>query len=123
MTDDKRFKKDHRHLFGQTALMDLQFRTHNDHGTAGIVHTFTQQVLTETALLTFEHIRQTLESAISGTGHCPAVTAVIQQRINRFLEHAFFVADDDFRRIELQQVVQTVVAVDDTTVEIVACAG
>ena len=56
MTDDEGFKEDHSHLLGQTALVDLELGSHNDDGTSGVVHTFTQQVLTETALFTFEHV-------------------------------------------------------------------
>ena len=41
-----------RHLLGQTALVDLQLRSNNDNGTAGIVHTLTKKVLTETSLFT-----------------------------------------------------------------------
>ena len=39
------------HFSGQSALVDLQFRTDYDYRTAGIVHTLTQQVLTEPSLL------------------------------------------------------------------------
>ena len=68
VTDDEGLKENHSHLLGQTALVDLQFGTHNDDGTTGVVNTFTQQVLTETALLTFEHIRNTLQGTVSGAG-------------------------------------------------------
>ena len=36
--------------------MEFQFRAYDDNGTAGVVNTLTQEVLTETALLTFQHI-------------------------------------------------------------------
>ena len=49
----KRLEQFDCHLFGQTALVDLQFRSDHDNRTAGIVHTFSQKVLTETAGLTF----------------------------------------------------------------------
>ena len=47
-----------RHLLGQTALVHLQLRTHHDHGTTGVVDPFTQQVLTEAALLAFDDVAQ-----------------------------------------------------------------
>ena len=40
------------HLLGETALVDLELRSNNDNGTAGIVHSLTQKVLTEAALFT-----------------------------------------------------------------------
>src|SRR6185312_15480485 len=36
-----------RHLLGQAALMQLEFRTNHDHGAARVVHALAQQVLTE----------------------------------------------------------------------------
>ena len=47
------------------------------------------------------------------------MTAVVEQRVDSFLQHTLFVADDDFRRLELQQRAKTVVAVDDAAVKIV----
>ena len=45
-----------RHFLRQTALVHFEFRSDNDNGTAGVVNTLTQQVLTETALFTFQEI-------------------------------------------------------------------
>ena len=50
----ERFEQLDRHLFRETALVDLQFRSHDDNGTSGIVDTFSEQVLTETSGLTFQ---------------------------------------------------------------------
>ena len=36
--------------------MHFEFRTNYDYGAAGIVNTFTQEVLTEATLFTFKHI-------------------------------------------------------------------
>ena len=119
VTDNEGFKEDQCHLLGQTALVQFQFRTDNDDGTAGIVNTLTEQVLTETALFPFEHITQRFQRTITDTGDRSAVTTVVHQSVNRFLQHTFFVADNDFRRTKLKQVFQTVVTVDDTTVEVV----
>ena len=35
------------HFFRKTTLIDLQFRSYDDNGTSGVVHTFSQKVLTE----------------------------------------------------------------------------
>ena len=38
------------HVFRQAALMQAQLRTNDDHRTTGVIDTFTQQVLAETAV-------------------------------------------------------------------------
>ena len=53
-TDNKRFVQFRRHIFRQTAFVHFQFRTDNNNRTSRIVHTFTEQVLTETTLFTFQ---------------------------------------------------------------------
>ena len=49
--------------------------------------------------------------------------AVVEERVHSFLEHALFVANDDFRSLKLEQVLQPVVPVDDTAIEIVQVGG
>ena len=44
------------HLLGKTALINLKLRPHHDNGTARIVNTLAQQVLTETSRFTLKHI-------------------------------------------------------------------
>src|SRR5258708_37310858 len=51
------------------------------------------------------------------------MAAVVEERVDGFLEHALFVVNDDVRRLQLHQVPQTVVAVDDAAVEIVEVGG
>ena len=91
------------HFFGHTALIHLQFRANHDNATTGIVHTFPQQVLTEPALLAFQHIGQALQRTVVGTGHRTSPAAVVNQRVHRFLQHPLFIADDDVGSVELQQ--------------------
>ena len=47
------------------------------------------------------------------------MATVVIQRIDRFLQHAFLVPDDDLRGLERQKILQPVVAVNDAAVEIV----
>ena len=47
------------------------------------------------------------------------VTTIVEQRINGFLQHAFFVAHDDVRRTQLNQALQAVIPVDHTAIQIV----
>ena len=58
LVENKRFEQFQRHFLRQTTLMQTQVRTYGNHRTAGIVHTFTQQVLTETTAFTFDHVGQ-----------------------------------------------------------------
>ena len=60
LTDDERLVQLSRHQLRNTAFAHLQFRTYHNNGTSGIVHTLTQQILTETALLTLQAVRQGL---------------------------------------------------------------
>ena len=63
-----------------------------------------------------------LERPVVAAQHRPAAPAVVQQRIHRLLEHSLLVADDDFRRVEVDQLLETVVPVDDAPVEVVQIA-
>ena len=56
--ENERFEQFQSHFFRQTALVQTQVWTYGNHGTTGVVHTFTQQVLTEAAAFTFNHVCQ-----------------------------------------------------------------
>ena len=116
---DERLEQLERHLLRQAALMQLELRTDHDHRTAGIVDALAEQVLAEAALLAFQHVGERLQRTLVGAGDDAAAAAVVEQRVNRFLQHALFVAHDDVRRLELDQALQTVVAVDDAAIEVV----
>ena len=51
------------------------------------------------------------------------MATVVKERVNGLLEHALLVPDNDFRSLEKEQVLKTVVAVDDATVEVVQVGG
>ena len=116
---DERLEQFERHLLRQAALMQLEFGADHDHRAAGIVDALAEQVLAEAALLALEHVGERLQRALVGAGDDAAAAAVVEQRIDRFLQHALFVADDDVGRAQLHQPLQAVVAVDDAAVEIV----
>src|SRR6185437_6390084 len=112
-----------RHLLRQAALMQLQLRTDDDDRAAGIIDALAQQVLAESALFALQHVGERLQRALVGAGDDAAAPAVVEQRVNRLLQHALFVADDDVGRAQLHQPLQAVVAVDDAAVEIVQIRG
>ena len=99
--------------------MQFQFRPDDDDRAAGIIHALAEQILAETSALALEHVAQRFQRAVARAGDRTAVAAVVEQRVHRFLQHAFFVADDDFRRLELEQRLETVVPVDDAAIKIV----
>ena len=99
--------------------MQAQFRTHRNHGTAGIVDALAEQVLTEAAGLALDHVGERLERALVGAGHRLAAAAVVEERVHGFLEHALFIAHDDVRSLDFKETLQAVVAVDDAAIEII----
>ena len=120
---DERLEQLQRHLLGQAALVQLQFRTDHDDRTAGIVDALAQQVLAEAALLALQHVGERLQRALVGAGDDAAAAAIVEQRIHRFLQHALFVAHDDVRRLQFDQALEAVVAVDDAAIQVVQVGG
>ena len=116
---DEGLEQFQRHLFGKTALVQAQFRSDHDDGAAGIVDALAEQILAEAALLAFQGIGERLERAIVGAAQHAATAAVVEQGIDGFLQHALFVAHDHIRSMQLDQLLQTVVAIDDAAVEVV----
>jgi DNA-directed RNA polymerase beta' subunit len=60
---------------------------------------------------TIKAAKKMVERALVGTGNRTTTTTVIQQRIHRLLQHPLFVTDNDVRRTQLQQTLQTVVPI------------
>ena len=119
----ERLKQLQGHHLGQAALMQLQLRAHHYHRPARIVDPLPQQVLPEAASFSLQHIGQRLQRAIAGTGHRPPPAAVVKQGVHRLLQHSLLVVDDDFGRVQPQQPLQTVVAVDHPPVQVVQVGG
>ena len=51
------------------------------------------------------------------------MAAIVEQGIDCLLQHSFLITNDDIRSLELKQVLETIVAVDDSAIEIVQVAG
>ena len=120
---DERLEQFERHLLRQPALMQLELGADHDHRTAGIVDALAEQVLAEPALLALEHVGERLQRPLVGAGDDAPAPAVVEQRVDRLLQHALFIADDDVGRAQLHQPLQAIVAVDDATVEVVEIGG
>src|SRR6266702_1625503 len=103
--------------------MALELRTHDNDGAPGVIHALAEQVLPEPALLALEHVGERFQRPLVGAGDHPAAPAVVEQRVDRLLQHALLVADDDVRRAQLDQPLEPVVAVDHPPIEIVEVRG
>ncbi|VVN45648.1 hypothetical protein PS624_05759 [Pseudomonas fluorescens] len=119
LAENERFEQLESHLLRQTALMQTQGRAYGNYRTTGVVNTLTEQVLTETTLLTLDHVSQGFQRTLVRTGDSAATTTVVEQSIDSFLQHTLFVAHDDVRSGQIQQALQTVVTVDHSTIQIV----
>ena len=120
---DERLEQLERHLLGQAALVQLQLGADHDDRTAGVVDALAEQVLAEAALLALQHVGERLQRALVGAGDDPAAAAVVEQGVDRLLQHPLLVADDDVRGAQLDQALQAVVAVDDAAIEVVQVGG
>ena len=111
------------HEFGETAFAHLEFGTYDDDGTTGIVDALTEEVLAETALLTLEGVGERLEGTVAFALDGAALAAVVEKAVDGFLEHAFLIAQDDVGGFDLDETLETVVANEDATIEVVEVGG
>ena len=123
LTHDEWLEEFEGHLLWDAALVQLQLWAHHDDGAARIVDALAEKVLAESPLLPLEHVAERLESVIASAGDGATTSAVVDEGVDRLLEHALLVAHDDFRGAELDETLQPVVAVDHATIEVVQVGG
>ena len=121
--NDERLEQFQGDLLWQTALVQPQFGADDDDRPGRVIDALAEQVLAEAALLALDHVGQRLERAVAAAQHRPLAAVVVEQRVHRLLQHPLLVADDDFRCVEIHQLLEAVVAVDDAPIEIVQIAG
>jgi hypothetical protein len=92
--------------------VQLQVGADHDHRTRRVVDALAEQVLAEAALLALDHVRQRLERPVARTEDRATAATVVEERVHRLLQHPLLVADDDLGGVEVEQLLQTVVAVD-----------
>ncbi len=107
------------HFLGNTALMESQMRTDYDNRTPRVIYTFSQKILPETTLFTFQHVRKRFQRTFVASRNHSAPPAVVKQNINSLLQHSLLIADDDIRGIKFQQPFESVVSVNHPSVKIV----
>ncbi len=79
--------------------------------------------MAEPPLLSLQHVREAFELVVAGAVDSPSSTAVVDEGVGSFLKHSLLVSDDDLRRAQLDQSLETVVAVDHPAIEVVQVAG
>ena len=72
-------------LLRQSALVKFQLWTNRDHGTCRVIDSLTEQVLTESTLLTLDHVSQRFQWPLVRSGNRSTAATVIEQGIDRFL--------------------------------------
>ena len=110
-------------LLGQATLVEFQFGANDDHRPGRIVDPLAEQVFTEPPLLALDHVGQALQRTIRRPQHGSLAPVVVKECVDRLLQHPLFVADDDLRSIQVDQLLEPVVPIDDPTIEIVEIAG
>jgi hypothetical protein len=116
---DEGLEEFERHLLGQAALVQLEFRADDNYRPAGVVDALAEEVLAEAALLALEGVGERLERPVIGPAQDATAAAVVEEGVDGFLQHALLVADDDFGRVQVHQLLEAVVAVDDAAIEVV----
>src|SRR5690606_14834487 len=73
--------------------------------------------------LALEHVGERLERTLPATTNGLGTTTVVEQRVDRFLKHPLLVAENDLRRAMLDELLETIVAVDHAAIQIIEIRG
>ena len=120
---DERTEELQGHLLRQAALVELEGRADHDHGAARVVDALPEQVLAEAPLLALDHVGERLEGPLVRAGDGAPAASVVEEGVDRLLQHPLLVAHDDLGRVEVEQALEAVVPVDDPPVEVVQIGG
>ena len=123
LAEDEGLEQLERHLLRQSALVELQGRADDDDGAPRIVDPLAEQILSEPALLALDHVGERLQRTLVRSGDRSSAAPVVEQGVDRLLEHALFVAHDDVGRVEGEKPLQTIVAIDDPAIQVVEIGG
>ena len=118
-THDKWLEELKCHSGWKTALVQFQVWVNNNDGTARVVNTLTQKVLTEATLLTLKGLSKRLQRTSTTTSDGTTTATVVKQSVNGLLKHALLVVNNDGRCVKVKQALKTIVTVNNTTIQIV----
>ena len=102
--DDEGLEEDQRHLLRKPALIELEFRPDDNDRAARVIDSLAEQVLAEAPAFALEHVAEGFQGAVASASDGPAMAAIVEEGIDSLLQHPFFVADDDFRSLELEEI-------------------
>ena len=119
LVHDEGLEELERHLLRDAALIYLEVRPDDDDGTPRVVDALAEQILAEASFFTAQEVGEALQRPIAGSEHGLAAASVVYEGVYRFLQHPLLVADDNFRRLQLLQLAQAVVAVYHAAVKVV----
>ena len=87
--------------------MQFQLRANHNHRASRIIDPLAEQILPEATLLAFQHVGQRFQRTLIAAGNHPTAPPIVEQRINRFLQHALFITHDNIGRAQFNQPLQT----------------
>ena len=111
------------HFLRQTTLVHLELWPRNNYRTTTIVDTLTKKVLAESTLLTTEQVGKRLKLVVVAALDCSTTSTVVDQCVNSFLQHSLFISNDDVGSLKVNKVLQSVVSVDNPSVQVVQITG
>ncbi len=123
LVEDERLEELQGHLLGQAALVELELGADDDDRAPRVVDALAEEVLAEAPLFAAQGLAQGLEGPAVGAEVDAAALAVVEEGVDGLLEHPLLVADDELGGLELDELLEPVVAVDDPAVEIVEVGG
>src|SRR5579864_4891017 len=103
--------------------MQLEVGPDHDHRAGRVVDAFSEQVLAEPTLFALDHVGERLQGPVARTQYGSLAAVVVEQRVDRLLEHPLLVTNDDLGRVQVDQLLEAVVAIDYAAIEVVQVAG
>ncbi len=103
--------------------MQLQVRPGDNDRAARVVDALAEEVLAEAPLLALQHVREALEGPVRGAAHRVGLAAVVEERVDRLLQHPLLVPQNHLRRLNVDEALEPVVADDDPAVQVVQVTG
>ena len=103
----------------------MQFESRADHNDTScrIVDPLSEKVFAKSSLFTFDHVGQRFQGAIAASQHGAFAPIVVEQCVDRLLQHSLFISNDDFWSVQVDKFSEAIVSVDDPTIKIIQVAG
>jgi len=73
-----------------------------------VIDSLAEQVLPDPALLALQHVGERLERALAAAANRLRAAPVVEQGVDRLLQHPLLVPEDDFRGAVLNELLQPV---------------